>query len=204
MNDSHDVDPSMPPEPSDEQPVDTGGVASEPGAVRTKRRRRSPREGAEAASAAVEPGASEAAPVDLGSLGEERSGSEGTDASGPSTDGAVDGDQANTAAPTDGEPRRSRRNRRRGRKGRGGRDTDVTALDIGAGTAGAGEVDAMLPTIAMPDAGELFATVTSGAFDVDAGAEVVEPPSAIAPPVMAADALAGDGLIPADRGGPCR
>jgi hypothetical protein len=37
MNDSQDVDPSMPPEPADEQPVDTSGVASEPGAVRTKR-----------------------------------------------------------------------------------------------------------------------------------------------------------------------
>lgn len=196
MNDSQDVDPSMPPEPADEQPVDTSGVASEPGAVRSKRRRRSPREGSEAASAAVEPGPSEAAPVEQDSLGVERSGREGADASGPSTDGAVAGDQANTAAPTDGEPRRSRRNRRRGRKGRGGRDTDVTVLDIGVGVAGAGEVGAMPPTIAMPDAGELFATVTSGAFDVDAGAELVEPPSPIAPPAMATDVVAGDGSVP--------
>jgi len=196
MNDSQDVDPSMPPEPADEQPVDTSGVASEPGAVRTKRRRRSPREGVEAASTAAEPGASQAAAVVQDSLGEERSGSEGADASGSSTDGTAAGGQANTAAPTDGEPRRSRRNRRRGRKGRGGRDTDVTVLDIGAGIGGAGEVDAMPPTMAMPDAGELFATVTSGAFDIDADAEGVEPTSAIAPAVMAPDVVAGDGSVP--------
>jgi 23S rRNA pseudouridine2605 synthase len=86
---------------------------------------------------------------------------------------------AGEAAPTaDGdEPQRARRKRRRGRKGRGGREVGEE------GVAALPPTDA-LPT---PDAGELFASVTSEAFDseAEAPAEVAEAPASEAEPAEA-------------------
>jgi 23S rRNA pseudouridine2605 synthase len=72
----------------------------------------------------------------------------------------ADAAQAETGA--EGPPRRSRRNRRRGRKGRSGLDGANVATEPGVQAA---QTAVELPP--MPDAGELFASVTSGAFDSD-------------------------------------
>lgn len=85
-----------------------------------------------------------------------------------------------TAEPVDGELRRSRRNRRRGRKGRGGRDGDAVAGD-GSGADGLPDSVAARPP--SPDARELFDTVTSGVFDVEADVPLEAEPSAELLPV---------------------
>jgi 23S rRNA pseudouridine2605 synthase len=71
-------------------------------------------------------------------------------------------DETRAEAGSDGPSRRSRRNRRRGRKGRSGLDTGGIAMEPGS-RAEPNETE--LPP--MPDASELFASVTSGAFDSD-------------------------------------
>jgi 23S rRNA pseudouridine2605 synthase len=68
-----------------------------------------------------------------------------------------------------GPSRRSRRNRRRGRKGRSGLNDGSGVLEPGAQAA---RTEA--PLAPMPDAGELFASVTSGAFDSDVQAGAAE------------------------------
>lgn len=76
---------------------------------------------------------------------------------------------------------RPRRKRRRGRKGRGGRDAAEPA-------AGPGTEGAVAEAAPMPDAGELFATVTGGSFDAEAEAEPEA--TSVAEPAEAAEAAA--------------
>jgi 23S rRNA pseudouridine2605 synthase len=101
------------------------------------------------------------------------------------------------AGGAEGASRRSRRNRRRGRKGRTALDDGNVALEPGARAA---RTEAALPP--MPDAGELFASVTSGAFDSDVqpaeadGDGLAEPAAdtdavPLAPPPAEADASGG-------------
>ena len=138
------------------------------------KRRRSPRKKVEAApspdaaaelTAPVEVAAAKPPSVTVVEAGD------GGDSSGPGGDmaagseGGEGGDGADGAEGAEGASRRSRRNRRRGRKGRAARDDGSAPGEPGAEAAS----QPALPP--MPDAGELFATVTSGAFDSEALAE---------------------------------
>jgi 23S rRNA pseudouridine2605 synthase len=81
----------------------------------------------------------------------------------PAESARSEGAAADESGGAEGAPQRARRKRRRGRKGRGPRE-DGAALQAPA---------AAVP-IPMPDAGELFASVQDGRFDVDAEAPAAE------------------------------
>ena len=157
------------------QDADTPDPAEEPGRpapdTRTEagvgeaplRRRRTPRKKADTQAAgeaaAVVAGVGDALPVPI----------ESTQGDAPATLDPVAGAPGDAA---DGASRRSRRNRRRGRKGRAGREDGGVADEPGAqgaqGAQGAEGGDrVVVPRVPMPDAGELFASVTSGAFDTE-------------------------------------
>ena len=160
MSHPHDVDPPVTPDdlghpaPADSTEADANEAP--------KRRRRSPRKAVQGASD-LEATAGAASTLDAATVAPLP-----RQASEPTQDGdrgAGNALQAVTAEPVEGiegPSRRSRRNRRRGRKGRAARDDGGAPL--GQGTEGV-ERPALPP---MPDAGELFATVTSGAFDSEA------------------------------------
>ncbi len=104
-------------------------------------------------------------------------------AAAESTAGLADADGTEGPEGTDGPSRRSRRNRRRGRKGRASRQDG--SLPGEPGTEGQGRPaqpqPQPQPLPPMPDAGELFATVTSGVFDSEALAEEPAAPDAPQP-----------------------
>jgi 23S rRNA pseudouridine2605 synthase len=156
-------------DPDDQSlPDDAPAEAGEAAPARPRRRRR---------PAAAEAGEAVATPVEQG-------------AAVPVEQGAV-ASQAAQAAPAEssltatgedaGGPARARRKRRRSRKGKGAREGMPGAPQGGAAPGAAVVLD--LPP--MPDAGELFANVTSGTFDADS-----ELPGDAQPPALAADAAA--------------
>ena len=134
-----------------------------------QRRRRTPRKKPDAQAAgeapAVVTGVDDALPVAIGSAqGDAPAALDPVaGAAGDAGDAGAAGDAA------DGASRRSRRNRRRGRKGRAAREDGGGADEPGVqGTPGAeGGARAVVPLLPRPDAGELFASVTSGAFDTE-------------------------------------
>jgi 23S rRNA pseudouridine2605 synthase len=89
-----------------------------------------------------------------------QTGTEGAEATDAAATAGMDAGPQVDEGP-EGASRRSRRNRRRGRKGKGPRDESGPA-----GAEGASRPAVDLPP--MPDAGDLFETVTSGAFDSEA------------------------------------
>lgn len=126
------------------------GVPATPPTEDVARRPRRRRPAAEAATAAPAdaPGA-ESAP-------------QGDAPSGPPPSEGVSSAETDDAAGAD----RPRRKRRRGRKGRGGRDgAEAMPGPVVEGAPAA--------AAAVPDTGELFATVTAGSFDAEAEAEAV-------------------------------
>jgi 23S rRNA pseudouridine2605 synthase len=164
MTDNHDTDqpdkPAQDPDQARARPDgDTPDAAS---SAERPKRRRGPRKSVEA-QAQAEPG---------GEAVEPTARSDDLESAPVGIDGAM-------AAPVEGELRRSRRNRRRGRKGRAGRDADGVAVD-GSGAADQPGSDLSQPP--RPDARELFDTVTSGAFDVEADALPEQMLSDEAPP----------------------
>ncbi len=202
MNDSHDADPPEPAAPTGEEPADASGPPGEAGAARPKRRRRSPRDdGAAIAGAGVETAGSEPAVAAPPAQGDQRAEGEGPGSEDTAGDGAVAESAVDRAPPTDGEPRRSRRNRRRGRKGRSARDANGALLEPGADGAGPSDAAVAQPLLEMPDAGALFATVTSGAFDIDASAEAIEPADGDVAATAAGDVAVADGAAPVLAGG---
>ena len=75
----------------------------------------------------------------------------------------------------DSVSRRSRRNRRRGRKGKGPRDDAAFLITEAAPNEEGARPSSTPPALPMPDASDLFATVTSGAFDSEAlGADALD------------------------------
>ncbi len=180
MSHSHDADA---PPPADEAgPATAPEGADAAGDQAPKRRRRSPRpkrdgaaEGAEGTEQAATSHAEPAATTAAGDAGVEgHKAGAGPDAGGP--EGGDNGD---------GPSRRSRRNRRRGRKGKGPREDGAAPGAAG----GEGQNRAALPLPPMPDAGDLFATVTSGAFDSETLApDVAAEEVALPVPAEATDA----------------
>lgn len=164
MTDNHDIDqPDEPAKELGEVRSGDGPDTTDVGSGERPKRRRGPRKAVEAQ-----------APVEGGDAVVEASAPGDDQAPVPApADGAM-------GEPGDGELRRSRRNRRRGRKGRGGRDVDAAAGD-GSGAEGPPETAAARPP--SPDARELFDTVTSGIFDVEADVPPEASPSAELLPV---------------------
>ena len=186
-----------PPVPADD--VVTAAPAEAGDADAPKRRRRSPRKPREEGAGAEDQAASDTAPVEVHDA-------DGGDAAadGPST-AATGAEGAGGAEGPDGPSRRSRRNRRRGRKGKGPRDDAGSTGEAGADAAeGPPRPPLTLPP--MPDAGDLFATVTSGTFDTETLAEEAalepEPAEQALDPAASADTPTGSepaGLDPARR-----
>ena len=155
MNHPQDADPPATPDDLGQPaPADAIGTDAAP---KRRRRPRKPVQGADDAAQAS--GVDSSADAAAGQSNEPGLGSDGGEGHvvGDATPGAADAAEAG-----DGPSRRSRRNRRRGRKGRAVREDGGPAGEPGGDR---GSQPAALPT---PDAGELFATVTSGAFDSEA------------------------------------
>jgi 23S rRNA pseudouridine2605 synthase len=169
MSHPHDADPPL---PATEAGVAAPDAASDEVAA-PKRRRRSPPKLREEPAAGAGEAAGDGAPVPLGAEGAELPPppmAEGGEVPVPR------GDAGGPENP-DGPSRRSRRNRRRGRKGKGPRDDGVLAGEGGDGGAqGPRKPFIAEPLPPMPDAGDLFATVTSGSFDSETVSEE-EPPT---------------------------
>jgi len=168
---THPQDADMPlptDEPTAVTPAD--GVDAD-AADAPKRRRRSPRKPRDAAAAD-----GGAAPADMQAETADPSPPVGAgdpaDAIAADPPGGGDDNGPAAAEPgagaegPDGPSRRSRRNRRRGRKGKGPREDGAPQGEAGEpGLEGASRPAGARPMPPMPDAGDLFATVTSGAFD---------------------------------------
>ena len=170
MNHPQDADPPVPTD-------DLGAAAPADGAntgpdESPKRRRRTPRKPREGAGEADDLGsrALPQAPAGDSTASETSAGADAADDSDAVSTGAQRADGSDGPESPDGPSRRSRRNRRRGRKGKGPREDG--SLQGEQGTDGASRPAAPRPPMAplppMPDAGDLFATVTSGAFDSEA------------------------------------
>ena len=165
MSHSPDTDP---PTPADVDDAVAQAPGLDAGSVETpKRRRRSPRQAAPAGDLGQEtPAALASGEVidnrtdDAPPAGETHRGAAGD---APAA-GIPPEANASEADGPDGPSRRSRRNRRRGRKGKGPRD-DGGAFDATGVPPEDGAVRLAAAAPAMPDAGDLFAIVTSGAFD---------------------------------------
>ena len=180
MSHPQDGDPPLP-------AVAPGMAAPDAGATEgeaPKRRRRSPRKPRDEAAASGSDGGSDASTGEATATRADDDGhdsppplqSEGSEADVPRGDG---GGPENPEGPS----RRSRRNRRRGRKGKGPREDGVSAGEPGEpgqggdrGTQGPRKPFIAEPMPPMPDAGDLFATVTSGSFDSETVAEE-DPPT---------------------------
>ena len=105
--------------------------------------------------------------------------------------------EAGAAAPSEGSgpaggAPRPKRKRRRGRKGRGANEQPGVAGAAGEGAQAAGPAPLSIERPPMPDTDELFATVTTGAFDAEA-----EPAQSEVAPVTVEGAVAADADLPA-------
>ena len=189
---SHPQD-AEPPLPTD----DLGPAAPAEGAEEApKRRRRSPRKPRDPAAqgdspspeTAQAPAGLEPTPLALGNAVDADTGAGGGVGVGAAAaaQDAQRSDGQHAAGSADEPSRRSRRNRRRGRKGKGPREDAGLPGEPVVEAARRPEV-ARPPLPPMPDAGDLFAIVTSGAFDSEvlaaetAAAEGVEQDSVRAP-----------------------
>ena len=156
MSQPHDTD--TPDTPNDQGPAAQLEATGSDAAPKRRRNRRKPAErSGDVESAAREQDASGTAGPTSTVQGPSSEPGAGPDAESGPTQGSPHAD-----AGGEGPSRRSRRNRRRGRKGR-------TAREDGGLP---GEPLAQEPhgqtQVAMPDAGDLFASVTSGSFDSEA------------------------------------
>jgi 23S rRNA pseudouridine2605 synthase len=143
MNDPADDLPAPPPDEGEASP-------------RPRRRRSAARESEAPASQAVTPDVTPNVTQDV------TQDARPADAAGE--EGAAGGEgPAATSAEGEGQATRSRRKRRRGRKGRGAQEPGAEPQ---AGAPAEGAATPELPP--MPDAAELFATVTAGSFDAEA------------------------------------
>ena len=165
-----DADPPTPANEPDAVAPEQGNDSAS--AEAPKRRRRSPRKVADAGDSSREllPAQHEADATDTRSNNPSSGGV--TDGNGagqmPVSTGATNEGAAEAEADgVDSVSRRSRRNRRRGRKGKGPRDDAAVLISEAAPSEGGARPSSTPPALPMPDASDLFATVTSGAFDSD-------------------------------------
>ena len=165
-----DADPPTPANEPDAVAPEQGSDSAS--AEAPKRRRRSPRKVADAGDSSREllPAQHVADATDTRSNNPSSGGV--TDGNGagqmPVSTGATNEGAAEAEADgVDSVSRRSRRNRRRGRKGKGPRDDAAVLISEAAPSEGGARPSSTPPALPMPDASDLFATVTSGAFDSD-------------------------------------
>ena len=206
MSHSPDADPPSPP---DDLGAAAPGQGADTGAADApKRRRRSPRKVAEAgdASAALQP--SEHASAVIESAAPAAAGDDAADNDAHAQPNASAGPAGDAAAETegpDGPSRRSRRNRRRGRKGKGPREDGESGDSAAAQGNERPARPAPPPPMAqlpMPDASDLFATVTSGAFDDETlGGEAADGGALATDTSADAGAVVPGGAIDAADGG---
>ncbi len=172
MSPVHDADPTL---PADEGAGPAAPASDSPAAGGSAPvRRRSPRKTPPPEDVAAPEAAAAGEPTDAEPP---RSTEAGAAEAGAAP---LHGSAGEPASESEGAARKARRNRRRGRKGRVPRDDDgaasagpdgVVGERASRGPGGSGQA---LP-LAMPDASDLFETVTSGAFDSDtASTEVLD------------------------------
>ena len=187
-----DADPPTPANEPDAVAPEQGNDSAS--AEAPKRRRRSPRKVADAGDSSREllPAQHVADATDTRSNNPSSGGV--TDGNGagqmPVSTGATNEGAAEAEADgVDSVSRRSRRNRRRGRKGKGPREDSAVLISEAAPSEGGARPSSTPPALPMPDASDLFATVTSGAFDSDEalGADLLD--------VGAALSAAQDGAV---------
>ena len=177
--------------------ADAPTPADEPGAVAPeqavddasaeapKRRRRSQRKVADTGDLNREMLPAQHAADATASLSDNLSPGGATDGDGagqvPVSTGATNEGLAEAEADgVDSVSRRSRRNRRRGRKGKGPRDDAAFLTTEAAANEDGARPSSTPPALPMPDASDLFATVTSGAFDSEAlGADALDVEAAL-------------------------
>ena len=186
MSTSQDADkPDIPEDHGQDSAVDSTSVNAPP------KRRRSRRKPSEAGADVEATGRDQRAGADAAPTSPEQG--QGSDVgSGGDADsvGTIDGTHAESGAEV--LSRRSRRNRRRGRKGRSARE------DGGVPGAAQDEAQSRPAPVAMPDAGELFASVTSGSFDSEAS------PADMALDDAAVDSVADECVADAAAAGPAQ
>ena len=165
-----DADPPTPANEPEAVALEQGNDSAS--AEAPKRRRRSPRKVADAGDSSREllPAQHVADATDTRSNNPSSGGV--TDGNGagqmPVSTGATNEGAAEAEADgVDSVSRRSRRNRRRGRKGKGPREDAALLIREAARSEDGAQPSSTPPALPMPDASDLFATVTSGAFDSD-------------------------------------
>ena len=175
--DTSDI-PDVPEDQGRDSSVDSTAIDAAP------KRRRSRRKPSEAGGDVEPAGREHMATADAApTLPDQDQSSEAGSGGDADSVGSTDGAQSDSGA--EGPSRRSRRNRRRGRKGRSARE------DGGESGAPQAEGQSRPAQVAMPDAGELFASVTSGSFDSEAS------PADMALDDAAVDSVADEGVADA-------